>query len=306
MNERLLRLLPDWAHPRFPLVAKELRDYRWLDQRLTRFSRRAQQILAGISGLFAFSLVIVILSGGRLFGFLLLPIVALFAPPVIVFSELLFIWIVIGLPAKTSQMIAGEVESGTWNILLSTPLPRYQIFFSKMAALFWHAEPSLALIVSYRLLLSVFLLVERITLGEQYPSLTSLLGSIALIGLIALLPALELFAFSALGLLVSSVTSSTRNAILFSWGAIGCYRLITATLFLLLYLAVTPVALLSLGLLATVPAWMLLLLWLLLPDPGNIIGYSLSLGAVYVLLPIATGLLIPLLLVYASKHRAQP
>ncbi len=298
MNERLLNLLPDWAHPRFPLVANELRQYTDIDFHIQKTSERIRSFFSAIDFLLVTGAITILIGGGRLFGFFVLPLLIFAMPLVFILSEVLFTRLILGAPSKTSQMIAGEIERGTWNIILSTSLPRYQIILSKFAALGWNSEPALVPIILVRILSMGLLVVERYALETHSYTLTDIvIISIGAI-LVAMMPIFELIAIFGGGLLISAIASSSWNANILSRSAWIVYRFFTAAIFMLLYVDYSTDQLQITYFLLTLiifPQWGQILIWLALPTIGTSTSqlevYTMAFGGIYVFLPLSIGFL---------------
>lgn len=298
MNERLLNLLPDWAHPRFPLVANELRQYTEIDFQIQKTSQSLRTLFSALDFVLLISATLILFGGGKLFGFFTLPLVFIAAPFVFILSEVLFTRLILGAPSQTSQMIAGEMERGTWDIILSTSLPRYQIILSKFAALGWNSEPALVPILVVRVLFMGLVVVERFVLHTGVIDFVDVVV-IGLSGiLVALIPMFELVAFWGIGLLISTLASSPWNANVLSRSTWIVYRAFTAAVFMLMYVGYSAgelqITYILLPLII-VPQWGQVLVWLVLPTTGasaaNIGAYGVAFGGLYVILPLSIGVL---------------
>jgi ABC-type transport system involved in multi-copper enzyme maturation permease subunit len=298
MNERLLNLLPDWAHPRFPLVANELRQYTDIDFRIKKTSEQLRTLFSALDLVLLISAVLIVIGGGRLFGLFTLPIILFAVPFVFILSEVLFTRLILGAPSQTSQMIAGEIERGTWDIILSTSLPRYQIILSKFVALGWNSEPALVPIIVVRVLFMGLLVVERFVLDMQAFDVVDVFV-IGVAGfLVALMPIFELVAFWGVGLLISAVASSPWNANVLIRSTWVVYRAFTAVIFMLLYVGYSAgeleITYILLPLMI-VPQWGQILIWLILPTAAagssELGAYGAAFGGIYIVLPLCMGIL---------------
>jgi hypothetical protein len=288
LHDRILNWLPAWAHPRFPLVANELRKYSPIDLHVAQVHSDLGHALSILNSFLFFSTLILLIGGGSIFGFLLLVITFMLSPVLIMASELLYARVLFGIPAQTSQMIAGEIERGTWEIILSTPLPRHQIVLSKFAALFWNAQPALTPILISRFIGVGYLTLERAAVSSEVFPPRQMVNLLLLGLLIAAIPAMELLAFSSVGMLISTLTATSWNANILTWGAWASYRCLAALVFVLVYAGPSTGTLMLLLLCMAFPQWVLLLLWLLLR--GDAHAFLLALGVVYILLPLVIAL----------------
>lgn len=300
MSHRVSQYLPKWAHPRFPLVANELRRYSPVNVHVVQVRQDFSHILSILNRFFLISTLIILIGGGPVFGFFLLVLTFMLSPVLFMVSEILYTRVLVSIPAQTSEMIAGEIERGTWDIVLATPLPRYQIIFSKFAALFWNAQPALGPILLSRFLLIAYLTTERNIIAKQRFTFEEI-STLGLVGLlIVFVPLLELWAFSNAGMLISTLTTSTWNSNILSWGAWIFYRTCAAMIFALAYASTDAETLVLLMLIIIFPHWTLLLFWLLLR--GDASSFLMAFGAIYLVVPAIIGLAGLALTITLIKH----
>jgi hypothetical protein len=302
--DRWLNLLPDWAHPRFPLVANELRQYNTLDYRIIGFRNQTRTATSIINILLFIILGLLLITGGRaLFGYLLFPFVVIIGPLLILLGEMLLVRTILGIPAQTGRMIAGEITRGTWETILSTPLPRHHLVLSKLAAQFWNAEIVLTPIIITRLLVIGFVTLE----GLAFETIPLTWRSIAVFGAagiaVALAPALEIFAFNSIGLLNSLRASSLWNATMATWIAVGLYRALVGTTFALWFVDPAANWLLVLFMLIVFPHWLQVLIWVLLLIDGSLASFAPLFGVLYVVVPILVGTLSAWLAIWLLQSR---
>ncbi len=294
------KFLPVWAHPRFPLVANELRQFSAIDVRIWQFTERTRFIVPVLVGLLFFSCALISTTGENIFGYLLFPLVVAMAPPAIIVSEILFTRLIISTPARASHMIVGEFERRTWESILSTPLPRYQIVMSKFAALMWNAEHALMPVITLRIILIGFIVIVRLAFdqfGDENLVLLILLGV-----LVGLMPLFEIYLLSGVGLLVSSRAGSSWYAGLINRSLWMFYRGLTSVVFVLLYTRSDTGLLLTLATLASFPHWLHLVLFIIVPENPDV--YLRVFGSIYVLGPVVTGTIGLLLTVrFAQSQR---
>lgn len=299
-----MNTLPVWTHPRFPLVANELRRYNALDFRIAQISFYIRLIfIYSCAGLLV-SFPSVMVGLGQFYGLLIFPLIVMLGPVAVVVSELLYTRIIYSLPFQTAQMIAGEIRRGTWDVLLSTPIPRYQIILSKFSAQFWNAEPALIPLLTARITLIGFIVLEGLVFRRTTPNLMTVLNLGTLGLFIALMPVLELYAFTGVGILVSYFAPSVAQATLANWAAWMFYRLSTALLLLSTYLEPSVGIWLTFwGLLLFFPHWGTLLLLIVrwgfaAPNP-----HWLTYTSVYVILPLTIGSLGLIVTIYLLQRR---
>lgn len=224
MYERLVDSLPNWLHPRFPLIANQLRAYRAMDIRIAQSTTRFIHIFWALILLLFLALVSAIIFRQGLSGFLLFPVTLVVVPSMLLLSELLLLRSLITVPGLSAQLVAGEIEHGTWEPLLSTPLPRHEIILSKFSAILWNSEHIILPLLLARILITSFITTEAITLNSDRVNIGTP-EVVALIGiLIITLPMLEIAFISALGLLLSFWATSARQANGYAWGAWLIFR----------------------------------------------------------------------------------
>lgn len=210
---KLNKLVPVWAHPRSPLVALSLRTGNIWDYRIARFSDAIMLHLSSIRTILIIALpilgTILFAAGSQFLSSVLFAAVVILGPLVIVTTELLYLRLWFATPPRSSDLIAGEIQRRTWDIICSTPFPRYQIVIAKLAALFWMALPSLRYIFTMRVIFFILLFIEA---GVQRT--TSIDGNYAgwviWLGLLILMPLLEFTAISSIGLFVSASVQHVR------------------------------------------------------------------------------------------------
>lgn len=268
-RQRVPRWLPEWAHPRFPLVANELRKQRSSPHSLAYTSQRALKLFtfALINPVILLGVIILLVSNSRLFGYLLYIPVILVGSVTIFTVEWLYSRMWLQTPITATQMIAREVERHSWDIVRSTPIPRYQIIMSKLAALGWMIEPAMSYILRARILLVFLMMLLYFSLQGYTFWLTSVI-QFTLIGLaITLIPLIEIFVLACIGLSASSLINSTWQANFLSLGLAMAYRLVSALVFTIFFLDSTILAPGFLPLLVF-PHWTLLIHWFSLPGPA--------------------------------------
>lgn len=213
MNDSwLTEKLPIWVHPRSPLVAISLRVGGPWEYRINRL---IEFVLEQVVSIWAITLVFlpvigaIIFSAGRqLFSYITFATLALSAPLVVIVSEFLFMRLWLATPIRSSDLIAGEIQRRTWDIIRSTPYPRHQLVLAKFASLGWMAEPTLLYILVMRTIFVFGVFAFRF-LEQSSPATPGWLLW-ALIMWIS--PLLEIFAISSIGLFVSSISHTPRQA----------------------------------------------------------------------------------------------
>ncbi len=236
MNDSwLAKKLPDWAHPRSPVVANSLRAGGLGEYRVNRFIAfvLAQVlsiwviivVLLPIFGAFLFA------AGRQFFSIITFATLILSAPLMVIASEALFIRLWLATPVRSSDLIAGEVQRGTWDIIRSTPYPRHQLVLAKFAALGWMAEPTLSYIVVMRSLFIIGLFSFRFL---EVPSSADP-GWIIWALVMWASPLLEIFAIFSIGIFISSTVTSPRQSNLLSLISQAGYRLLTIALLIGLF-----------------------------------------------------------------------
>ncbi len=219
MLTKLIDHLPAWLHPRFPLVAKETR-YLWaVDFRILQFGDFLSLLIRG-SRFIPFMIVVAFLVADiQLLGFLLFPFVIIISTSIILIGELLFWRVMISIPSQASDFIAGERERGTWETLLSTPIPRHQIILSKFSAAFWNNAHALWPLVIGRYVMMVLWLVEGLSLGSlQQTTRPQDVGLLFIIGvLFCLTPLIEIGSNAGVGLMASLLSTNRLQIHLGIW-----------------------------------------------------------------------------------------
>jgi ABC-type transport system involved in multi-copper enzyme maturation permease subunit len=275
--------LPQWAHPRSPLVAIFVRKGSIWDLRIAGYTRMVVRI---ISNLYAILLIylpvtVAIIAAGRSFLTLFLFIVLVTLGPVLLItSEVLYLRLWFILPSRTSDMIAGEIERQTWDILLSTPIPRRQIILSKMAAVYWANQPSIIYIWATRFVILFGVFAWR-ALETNSPISASPLAWIGWMVAIFWMPFAELFALSSLGLLLSTLARTVRNALLLSLVTQLAFRLLTMAILFAFFVNVSNVLILPAALF---PQWTFIPFWRGLPYGNSMVWGLVVMGFVWPLL----------------------
>lgn len=294
MKQPTRRWLPEWAHPRFPLVANELRKYGRLNyqsalasrQWLRRFSYMVFNPL-----IFASLLVFFLLVDQQVLGTVLyIPIIFVISVTVLI-VEWLYARLWIQIPLVASRMINMEIKNGTWDIIRSTPLPRYQLVLSKLAALAWMSESSMRFILVARstiILMTVFLYFSL----RGYSLLIGSVLQFSTVGLlIVVIPLVELIVLAILGLFMSAFIRSPSGANVLSLSAVFVYRGLAALLFSQFFLDNNALGILFF--LMLFPHWTLLLRWVLLPNitwtTTSASTFILGSLTVYLILPLSLG-----------------
>lgn len=250
------------------------------------------------------SFPIVMIGLGRFYSLLVFPLLVMMGPVAFILSELLYSRLLYALPSQTAHMVAGEIQHRTWDVLLSTPIPRYQIILSKVSAQFWSTEPALLPVIVSRMAFVGFVVVEGLAFRREAPALTTVLNLSTLGLLIALMPALELYAFTGLGILISYLAHSVSQATLANWGLWILYRIGTAVLLLTTYVEPSTEEWMTyLGLLLFFPHWAALVVLILgwgfaAPNP-----YWLTFSSIYVFLPLTIGTLGLILTIHLLQRR---
>jgi ABC-type transport system involved in multi-copper enzyme maturation permease subunit len=301
MIERLIDTLPNWLHPRFPLVANELRAYRRLDIRIEQLGQRLLSVSPGFTILVLMAAGGAIITGPRLFGFLLFPVTVVMVPFMLVLSELLLLRGAVSIPPLSAQMIAREIENGTWEPLLSTPLPRYQILLSKFSALLWNNAHIVWPIIVMRILAVCLILVEGFTLELDAIYTQSPFGLLALGTLIIVQPLIELAVFAAVGLLLSLVAISSQQASGLAWGVWLFYRLGAGLMLTTSTLTITLSTLPALALMTGAPHASVVVVWL--EQEPDLARYIITIGATYSLAPLLVGILSLVVLLGMVQYR---
>lgn len=287
LNAILLKFLPVWAHPRFPLVANALRheagDLGTLD------NRRDLRFAVGLINLFLLvGMLIFLLGWGSVFGYLLTVLGIMVVALVVIGIEFLLVRILVSIPAQTSRMIAGEMENGTWEILLSTPLPRYQVILSKFAALFWGAEPVLMPLVMLRGMIVLYVCVERGAFLEKGQSLGMMAARLGVGLLVAVMPLVELGGLGSINLGLAMLSGSNRNAVVMNWGAWGIWRGGMAVFFSLLMMGAGLQGLMIVVWVALFPQWLVMLFWVM-ADEGHLETLAMGVSVGYIGIPLLLG-----------------
>lgn len=237
MNKQRYSLLPDWARPRAPLVAISLRTGGMLDYRFSRFAKQVLELLFHFWFLpilfFPATLLFLVLADTPIITTLTYMVLIAVAPFVGITSEILYSRLWLAMPYRTSAMIAGEVESRTWDILRSIPYPRHHLILGKIAALWWLAETSLIYITLIRAIFLGGLIVIR-TVQNGVPLIEAIFSWGIWWLILTLMPLLETYAIACLGLFISAVSQSSRQASLIGMTSQLLYRLVSVGLFLAL------------------------------------------------------------------------
>lgn len=281
MRQFRFNFLPDWIHPRFPLVAKEIRHFHDIDFRITQFGDALRPLLrtSFLFSLFGFSAIFVV-SGPTLFGFILFPLTVIIGVIAVIGGSFLYWRVLLSVPPQISQMIIGEWEHGTWETLLSTPILRHQIILSKFSAIFWNNVHALWPLLLLRLIFAVLLLIEHLLLTNANRVISAeQFGTMLLIGTTFwLTPLIEIAGMAGVGLLLSVVISNRVQITLVIWLYWLMYRLVALVILLPHVQPQTDVASIVVGLFA-IPHWTLLQLWISVPIPerGDLLIYGSSL-----------------------------
>ncbi len=293
MYNRVPDWLPGWAHPRFPLVANELRKLTIFDYRIAATSRRLVRLFSILNPVLLIISFVLLISHEVTVGFMVYVPLLFIAPLLMLLSESFYLRLLTNARWMAANAIAGEVEHGTWDIIRTVPLPRYQLIFSKFAALLWTARPALLQIFVSRLVIALFIGLLRYNLNNVSLTLVDALPLAALGALIVLMPLLELFVTMGGGLLISATTPNIRQANLWMLIMQGLFRLLTGLLFFVLHYDAADFSLIRFFPLLVFPHWELLLLWMWLPVPlseaDNLNIFAGSLTLAYILLPSIVG-----------------
>lgn len=226
--------LPSWARPRAPLVAISLRMGGMWDYRFARFAEQTSNLFIHFWFLpiifFPATLLLLILAEQPLLLFLWYLILILLAPVVAITSEIIYARLWLAMPYRTSSMIAGEVERRTWDIFRTIPYPRHQIVLGKVAALGWLGKTSLVYITLTRLIFFGGLIAVR-AVESDHPLADIAVGWGIWWMVLVLMPLLETYAIACLGLFISAVSNSSRQASLIGMTSQLLYRLLSVGLF---------------------------------------------------------------------------
>ncbi|MBZ0318203.1 MAG: hypothetical protein K8L91_17415 [Anaerolineae bacterium] len=293
MYNRIPDWLPGWAHPRFPLVANELRKLSIFDYRIAATSHRLVRLFSILNPILLIISFILLISHEVTVGFMVYIPLLFIAPLLMLLSESFYLRLLTNARWMAAHAIAGEVEHGTWDIIRTVPLPRYQLIFSKFAALLWTAQPTLLQIFVSRLVIALFIGLLRYNLNNVTLTLADALP-LALLGLmIVLMPLLELFVTMSGGLLISATTPNIRQANLWMLIMQGLFRMLTGLLFFVLHYDAADFSLIRFFPLLIFPHWELMLLWMWLPVPlskaDQLNYFATPLILAYVLLPLIVG-----------------
>ncbi|MBI5931687.1 MAG: hypothetical protein HY862_20425 [Chloroflexi bacterium] len=293
MNNRIPSWLPGWAHPRFPLVANELRKMTAFDYRIAATSHRLVRLFSVLNPVLLIISFLLVISREATVGFLVYVPLMVIAPLLMLLSESFYLRLLTNARWMAANAIAGEVEHGTWDIIRTVPLPRYQLILSKFAALLWTARPILLQIFISRLVIAIFIGLLRYNLNNVPLTLASALPLAGLGLMIVLIPLLELFVTMCGGLLISATTPNMRQANLWMLIMQGLFRMLAGLLFFVLYYNPADFDLIRFFPLLLFPHWELMLLWMWLPVPltraHNIGALAGALALAYVLLPLVVG-----------------
>ncbi len=284
-GKHLLNLLPTWMHPRFPLVAAQLRTYSALDFQIQAIRESLRNAFSTIYFILLFFIAVVVVGGGRLFGFFLFPAIIVIAPAIILWTIFLFNRLMLITPDMTSEMIAGETERRTWEILLSIPMARYQIILSKFVGLLWNAEPTLTTLMISRIVLLMLMVIERFIFADNTPDL----GWMIILALfMAHTPVMEFYALSGLGMMISSMTYTWAANILTrsTWIIL---RFLPALIFIPYYVDQNNSLSCLVILMLMVPHWTHALFWLLRPDSVETSEFLIMLASIHTLVPAVLG-----------------
>lgn len=293
MYNRVPDWLPGWAHPRFPLVANELRKMSAFDYRIVATSHRLVRLFSILNPVLLIISLLVWLSQDVTVGFLVyVPLLGI-APLLMTLSEIFYLRLLTNARLMAGHAIAGELEHGTWDIIRSVPLPRYQLILSKFAALLWIARPILQQIFLSRLVIALFIGLLRYNLNNVTLTFADAIPLAALGLLIVLIPLLELFLTISGGLWISVNTPNVRQANLWMLIMQGFFRLLAGLLFFTLHYHTADFSLLRFIPLLIFPHWELLLLWMWLPVPlsnaDNLSVFGEALLLAYIVLPLVCG-----------------
>lgn len=276
---------PNWMHPRFPLVANEVRTFRPVDFRIVQLSTRFLAVAPIISALLFLGVLGSILADGKLFGFLLFPVAVLVVPANLVFAEFLRLRVLVSIPSHSAQMIAGEIERGTWDPLLTTPIPRHHIILSKFSAILWNNSHAIGSMLIAQGVIAAFVLTEGLILGAESFSAHSLPILLLISLLIIFLPFFEIMAVAAMGLLISLLMGAPTPSNTFTWGAWLTYRICTGLFFLVAMVGTPKGILVWLGLSLGLPYWLHLYVWVESGSLADLEQFSLLISILYLLLP---------------------
>lgn len=293
MYNRVPDWLPGWAHPRFPLVANELRKLSIFDYRIAATSHRMVRLFSILNPVLLIISFALLISHETTVGFMVyVPLLGI-APLLMLMSESFYLRLLTNARWMAGNAIAGEVEHGTWDIIRTIPIPRYQLIFSKFAALLWTAQPVLLQIFLSRLVIALFIGLLRYNLNNVTLTLADALPLTVLGLMIVLMPLLELFVTMSGGLLISATTPNMRQANLWMLIMQGSFRLLTGMLFFVLHYDAADFSLIHFFPLMIFPHWELMLLWMWLPIPlsesASVGHFATPLILAYLLLPLIVG-----------------
>ncbi len=286
MVKKSYSFLPDWALPRAPLVAISLRMGGMWDYRFRRLAQQALNIFVNVWFLpiifFPATLLFLSVANTPLITTLTYMILIMVAPIIGLSSELLYARLWLAMPYRTSAMIAGEVEHRTWDILRSIPYARHELILGKLAALWWLAETSLIYITLTRLVFfGGLVVIEAIQSSVPFSEAIFTWGLWWL--LLSFMPLLETYALACLGLLISALSQSSRQASLISMIMQILFRGLTVGLFLALLPEFQTIWVLPA---LVLPQWTFTPLWM-----GSVFSgtFLLSLGLAFGIVPILLG-----------------
>lgn len=278
--------LPYWAHPRSPLVAISLRKVSSWDSRVHLYTNTVLDLLVHFAWILIVSVpffaLVFYLGGQRFFSLFTFTILGFFGPLMLVSSEFLYIRLWLGMPTRTSDMIAGEVERQTWDIMRSTPFPRHQLVLSKVAALGWMMGAELRFIFIMRILFFSLLFLIRLTEDNATPQ-PYLFGYFVWLICLILIPFFEIFMIGALGLFISANAESPRQANLISLLAQTTYRFISVGLLFFFFLESTTRAVLPALLF---PQWVFIPIWHQTDYSSQLV---VGIAIVFIVLPFLMG-----------------
>lgn len=286
MLTKLLDILPAWLHPRYPLVAKETRHLRSVDYRILQLGNLLHAALKGSTILIGILLMVFVVAGQQLAGFILYPFTIVISGSVVIVGELLFLRVLASIPPQVGDFIAGERERRTWDTLLSTPIPRYQIIVAKFSAIFWNNIHALWPLMLGRSIMIALLFVEHIALTTGEVPIQ--LGDAALMLVVGLIvcvaPLAELGSVAGIGLLASMRTTNRIHVSLLVWLYWTLYRAGAALAMGSGVTFSTQQVSEQLGLIV-VPHWTLYYIWIDTPyrDQAHLLQMG---GGFYLILPL--------------------
>jgi hypothetical protein len=304
--KRLPGWIPQWVHPRFPLVANELRKRLPVGYATARTTGRVSRLLVIlVYPALALSLILLIFGGARIFGLMLYVPTIVISVIIILTVEWLYFRLWINVPLFAAQMVTHEVRDHTWDIIRSLPVPRYQIVMSKLAAVWWLVNSSMLYVIMSRLLMVGMIIALYFSLtGASFSEQNELRATLLGLG-IALIPLAEFFLLAVIGLTISALVTVDWVSTAVSLSTSLIYRLLTTLMFNTFFLqgdVRDPVLLFPLVLF---PHWTLLFFWLLVVRSSldtTPAVFSAGVGTIYLFFPLTVGIVLLFFTIRRVQH----